>query len=450
MTSPSPTHPAGPKPSWIGGNALAYKDDPIAFIMNNRRDYGDVVYYRLLDFEFYALYHPDDVKEILLTQSKKVIKAPVYKNLLSKYLGNGLLISDGQVWKQQRKLVQPAFHHQRIQNYADMMVRYTHEMVDSWQGQASIDIYNAMTELTLYIVVNTLFNTDIRDTAFEIGELTSTLQEVVNDESSNPIQLPEWIPTPFNRRKKHSIKRLNEITMSVIQDRRASGEDKGDLLSMLLMSTDEDGNSMSDEMVKDEALTIFLAGHDTTANALSWAWYLIGQHPEVEAKLLDEVDHVLGTRPATLSDLKDLTYTEMVFKEAMRLYPPSFQIARQADDDIYLPHSGYTIPKGMGIAISQYALHHDERFFPDPEKFDPERFAPENEGNIHKYAYIPFIYGPRVCVGNAFALMEAQFIMATILQRYQLSLQANQDIGWTALLTLNPDRPIMVDLKSRR
>ncbi len=445
----SPTRrPPGPPPGLIGGNALEFRKGPVQFLMENSRLYGDVVAYRLLSYEFWQLNHPEDIREILLGQAHKVEKAPIYKQMLSKYLGNGLLNSDGAFWRRQRSLVAPAFHHRRVNTYADLMVQYTLDMIEGWREQRAIDIYEAMTQLTLYIVVKTLFNTDIRGQAAEIGDLTATLQELVSSEQNSPLRLPDWVPTPANRAKRHSIERLHAIPLEVIRERRTSGEDHGDLLSMLLSARGENGEAMSDEEIMYEALTIFLAGHDTTANAMTWAWYLLAQHPEVKARLHRTVDEALGGRPATLEDLPRLKYVEMIVKEVLRLYPPSFSVARRTLEPVTL-RDGWVIPPDMNVIVSQYVVQHDARWFAEPERFDPERFSPENEEKIGKYTYFPFIYGPRVCVGNQFAMMEAILIVATIAQRYDMVLRDTQPVPMRALLTLNPAHGIEMVLTPR-
>ena len=445
----TPKQPPGPPRDLIGGHVLQYRRDPISFLTGVRREYGDVAQYHLLKWPFWQLSHPADVREVLLTQANKVIKSPIYKMVLSKYLGNGLLISDGSFWKRQRRLAQPAFHLRRIETYADLMTEYTDEMIAEWDQREQVDIYEEMTSLTLYLVVKIMFNTDIRGSSGAIAQGTHVLHQSVMDEQNQILRAPDWIPTPANRRKRQSIDSLNEIALKIIAERRESGEDKGDLLSMLLMAQDEDGASMSDEEVKNEALTIFLAGHDTTANALTWAWYLLSKHPEVEAKLHEEVDRVLGTRTPTLADLENLTYTEMVIKETLRIYPPAWSVARTAIEDIPI-NNGYVIPKGMNIMISQYVIHHDERWFADPERFDPERFTPENEAKIPKYTYFPFLYGPRICIGNSFAMMEACLILASIAQRYRLQLVPGEKVEFDPKLTLNPKQGFHMRLERRK
>jgi cytochrome P450 len=231
--------------------------------------------------------------------------------------------------------------------------------------------------------------------------------------------------------------RLDEMIQKFIDDRRASGEDKGDLLSMLLLARDEDGTGqMNDKQVRDEAMTLFGAGHETTAVALTWTWYLLSQHPEVEARLHEELNIALGGRQPTLEDLPRLPYTEMIIKEAMRLYPPAFGTTREANTNAEI--AGYTIKKGQVVYVNIYGVHRDSRFFPDPDRFDPERFSPENEKQIQKYAYLPFGGGPRVCIGNAFAMMEARLILATVAQKYRLKLAPGHQVAPSRLFTLRP------------
>ncbi|NDJ63250.1 MAG: cytochrome P450 [Chloroflexi bacterium] len=411
--------------------------------------YGDQVYYHFFPMHMYMFSHPDDIHDILVKQADKFHKSTFYKQILSRFLGNGMLISDGEFWKRQRKLAQPAFHHKRIVSYADTMVRYTERMMAGWQHGQVIDAADAMMKLTLAIVGKTLFDADVDAEAKTVGEAMEVIQHTSTHSANALIALPDWVPTAQNRERRRAVAALDAIVMRMIRERRESGEDKGDLLSMLLLAVDEqDGTGMTDQQARDEALTLFLAGHETTSNALAWTWYLLGEHPEAEARLHAELDRVLAGRAPTMADLKDLPYTEQVIKESMRLYPPAPGFSRQVIEAVEI--GGCTVPKGASVFIFSYAVHRDERWFPNPLAFQPERWTPEFEKGLPKYAYFPFGGGPRICIGNSFAMMETQLVLATMAQRFQLKLVPGQEIVPEALITLRPRNGVQVELIERQ
>lgn len=429
--------PAFP-PGWIAGNALQFRRDPLTYLLRNARENGDIAMFRVGPFTAYQFNHPDHIYEVLLGQADHLQKARIYKRGLSEYLGNGLLISDGSFWKRQRKLAQPAFHMKRINTYADVMVKYTQQLIAAWRPGQTLNVSDEMMHVTLRIVAKTLFDTDITGSSDKVSEALEVMLHSVTEYSRTIIKIPEWIPTPARRRKRWSIETMDAIIMQVIQARRASGEDSGDLLSMLMQARDDEGTPMSDRQLHDEALTIVLAGHETTANALTWTLYLLSQNPEIEARLYEEVRTVLGDRTATLEDVEKLTYTEQVVKEGMRLYPPAWSVGRQLNKGANVEIGGYRIPERTSLIVAAYVTHRDPRWFPDPERFDPERFTPENEKALPRYAYFPFGGGPRICIGNSFAMMEAKLILATIIQQHRLSLVPNHPVVPEPLITLRP------------
>jgi cytochrome P450 len=399
------------------------------------RQYGDTFMFQFGNDRNYMTSNPDLMHEVLVTKAASFQKDRDLKNRktgLARFLGNGLLTSDGEFWKRQRKLAAPALHAKRIAAYAETMVGYTLKMLDNWQDGARLDISHEMTNLTMMIVAKSLFNLDASHDAERVGAAV----EVIQSMAGPPPLIPAWVPTPKELNKRRTLRELNEIIYRLIADWHAKGVDNGDLLSMLLLAEDDDGRHMTDEQARDEIVTLFLAGHETTANTLNWTWTLLAKNPDVEAKLHDELHRVLGDRMPTLADLEHLKYTDMVIKESMRLYPPAWIIGREALEDVELGE--YFIPKGSQVNCIFYFAQHDPRWWDEPEAFRPERFSPENEANFNKYAYIPFSAGPRVCIGNSFAMMEARLLLATIAQRYRLSLAPGQMVAMNPMITLNP------------
>ncbi len=441
--------PPTPKGHFLLGHISGYQEDMLGYEKQLARTYGDVVHIRWLNRHAYLISNPDDIQQVLVDDADKFNKAPIYRNLLSQFLGNGLLTSDGDFWRRQRKLAQPAFHSKRIHTYGQVMVDYTTRMLSEWQPGTIRDINRDMMRLTLSVVARTMFNADIEREANRIGAALTVLLEETSEKMRAPIQIiPEWVPTAGNRRRQAAVRELDDIIMGIINERRLSNEDQGDLLSMLMMADEEDGNHMTDKQLRDEAVTIVLAGHETTANALAWTWYLLSQHPEVEARLHEELARVLGGRLPTMDDLRQLEYTTMIVKEVMRLYPPIPSIARQAKEDLML--GGYPTPKGMIVTISPHVIHRDPRWYADPDTFRPERFSKENEKSLPKGAYLAFSNGPRICIGNSFAMMEANFILATIAQQYRLRLVPGQDVVPSATLTLRPKENMKMVLEPRQ
>jgi len=443
--------PAGPPKGLIAGHLLPMSRDPLKFFLSNRQ-YGDVVRLQIGPITGYQISDPELLAEVLVRQASQFEKAPIYKRILSAYLGNGLLISDGDFWKRQRKLAQPAFHTRRVDAYAETMVGYTQSMLATWQPGQTRDIADEMMQLTLFIVGKTLFDVDFSADRSKIGEALEALLHDVMREARTLIPRPRWLPNPARRRKERTIALLDEVTYHIIQQRHeaiaaAGYEDRGDLLSMLMQARDDDDQPMTDKQLRDEALTIVLAGHETTANALTWTLYLLSQHPQVEATLYEEIQSVLGERPPTLADLKHMPYTEQVIKEGLRLYPPAWNYGRQAIAPVQL--GDYTIPAYSVVFITPWAIHRDPRWYPQPERFDPGRFTPENEAARPRYAYLPFGGGPRVCIGSSFAMMEARLILALVIQRFRLTLAASQRVEPEPLLTLRPRYGMKMTLQRR-
>ncbi|MCL5999799.1 MAG: cytochrome P450 [Chloroflexi bacterium] len=444
------THqPPGPKSNFLGiGSLASFRQDPLAFLLNLAQTYGDIVHFRFGPAHTYLVSHPDYVHQVLVEDADQFYKTRQLKRILGPSLGNGLLINDGESWRRQRRLVQPAFHMKRIEAYGKVMVAYAQRTLAGWQPGQTREIHHDMMELTLGVVAKTLFGADVSDRANHIGAAITTGLEVTNAQFSRLINPPQWVPTHDNRRGKQALRTIDEVVMGFIRARRASGEDRGDLLSMLLLAVDEDGTGqMSDKQARDEAMTLFIAGHETTANALTWAWYLLSQHPQAEAKLHEELASVLGGRDPAMQDLPRLPYTEAVIKETMRLYPPAWTTTRETIAPVTI--GGYTIPTRRIVFISPYVSHRDARYFESPGEFCPERWADHFEKRLPKGAFIPFGAGPRVCIGNTFALMEARLVLATIAQHYRLALAPGQDVTAEPLVTLRPRGGIKMVLHDR-
>jgi len=327
------------------------------------------------------------------------------------------------------------------------MVDYTERMVQGWRGGEERDAHQEMMRLTLEIVAKTLFDADVERDAQEVGKSLELLLEI-GANFRRTIFVPHWLPTPTNLSVRREVKQIEKILYRIIAERRASGRDAGDLLSMLLSAQDEDGSRMTDRQLRDEAITLFLAGHETTASTLSWTWWLLARHPAVEAKLHAELDAVLGDRAPTLDDLPKLRYTGHLITESLRLYPAAWGMARLVVEDHEI--AGCAVTKGMGVAMAQWVVHRDPRWYDAPEEFRPERWEDDLLNRLPRFAYFPFGGGPRQCIGNAFALMEAALILATIARRFRLLLVANHPVVPLASITLRPRYGVRVTLESRQ
>ncbi|MDB5081293.1 MAG: cytochrome [Chloroflexi bacterium] len=402
---------------------------------------GDVVHYVIgagkVKMNVYHLNHPDYIREVLVTNQRNFQKG-VSILLLKDLLSESILTSSGDFHLRQRRLAQPAFHKKRIAAFGRIMTDFANRKIESWPEEATLDMAEEMKQLTLEIVVKSLFDSDLDKENTEIREALEGLNDWAERILLPPriARLLGTIPIPVTTRFNKARQVLNSSMDRLIAERRASGKDHGDLLSMLLQATDEEGDKtgMSNEQVRYEILTMFLAGHETTALALMWTWYLLSQNPDAVAKLHAELDSVLAGRTPTVADLPNLPYTEKVFTEVMRLYPPAYATSRYAVTDQEV--GGYIIPAGSRIIISQYVTHHDPRFFPDPEKFDPDRWTPEFKATLPKFAYWPFGGGPRLCIGEPFAWMEGALLIATIAQRCDFRLLPGHPVATRPQITL--------------
>jgi len=430
------------------GNLLEFRNNRLALLMRLTQQHWDIGIVQLGPRTVVMMNTSELARAVLVEHAEAFEKTPNLRIYGRPLLGNGLLTSENEFHKRQRKLVAPPFQHRHIASYADIMVNYSEQIQKEWTDGQVINIAREMMRLTLWIVGRTLFDADVLGEAEELGKALTIAMHHFNSEMSALVHIPYTWPTPSNQRLHKAIDRLNATIYQMIAERRRTGKDRGDLLSMLLHARDEDdGSFMTDKQVRDEAMTIFLAGHETIAVALTWSWYLLAQLAEIYALMRNEVDSVLRGRPPTFADLPNLPYTLQVLKESMRLYPPAYGYARQAVRPVTI--GGYDLPAGMIVLISPYAMHRRPDYFPDPERFDPARFTPEAEQRLPRYAYIPFGGGPRICIGNHFALMESHLVLATLAQRVTFELLPGQHIEPEPMITLRPKPGIKMRVTHR-
>jgi cytochrome P450 len=437
--------PPGPKGHWLLGCAGAFRSDVLGFFARCAAEYGDVAGFRIGWKPVALLSHPDCIERVLVTENRHFKKHFVL-DFLRPVLGNGLLTSEGDFWLRQRRLIQPAFAPRRLEGYAESMVALSRRRLEAWRDGQPLDLQAEMLRLTLAIVAKVLLDVDASTDTEEVSSAVDVLMEDFNYRLSTPLAWPRGVPTPWNLRVKRAIRRLKGIIQRIIRERRA--EDRGDFLSLLVNARDEEtGQGMSDRQIGDEVMTMFLAGHETTANVLTWAWYLLAQHPEAEQKLLNEFASVLNGRAPTVADVPRLAYAERVVQEAMRLYPPAFVVGREAIEDFSV--GGYDFPAGTTFLMSQWVVHRDPRWFHDPFSFRPERWSPAAAYALPKYAYFPFGGGPRVCIGNRFAMLEAVLILATLAPHFRFALAPGQTITAAPAVTLRPAQGLLVTAHKR-
>lgn len=444
---PSTRIAPGPKGSLLLGVMSDFSRDTFGFI-ERCRDFGDVVRMRFFYMTAYFLYHPKDIEYVVSTNAKNFIKSRNQRSpLFQRLVGNGLLTSEGDTWKRQRRLSQPAFHRTRINAYAETMAEYAQRTVSAWSDGEERDIHRDMMRLTLEIVVKTLFNADVSADAEKVGSVLSRIVTPFAGQATLKWIMDNRLPTPTHRQFNRDAREIDDIVFRIIDERRRSDEDQGDLLSMLLAAADEDGSRLDDKQLRDEVMTIFLAGHETTALTLSWVWYLLGQNPEAEKKFHAELDAVLGGRLPTMDDLSRLPYTEKIARESMRLYPPAYALGREALNDCEI--GGFKVGAGTQLFMFQWATQRDPRFFTEPDRFQPERWTEDFTNNLPKYAYFPFGGGPRVCIGNYFAMMEIILVLATIGQRFRFTLVSDQEVNLMPAMSLRPAQGIQVVAETR-
>ena len=451
---PSAGHlPPGPTPRELLPRITKIQKDALGFLLELSGKYGDLSYFAAGSQPVYILSHPDGVRHILQDQNRRYTKNTIQYNSLSTITGRGLLTSDGPFWLRQRRLIQPAFSRQRLLALDQIVVPATRDMLGRWREAAgqgrSVDVDGEMMRLTLEVVGKALFSIDLRRDAGRLtGAVLTALDHIVY-RARNVIVPPGWVPTPRNVRFRKALQFLDQAVYTMISERRCSGLLGDDLLGMLLQARDEQtGQPMEDSQVRDEIMTMLIAGHETVASALTWTWYLLAQNPFEQQRLCVEVSRVLGGREPCAGDLPALQYTGQIFSEALRLYPPAWVISRRAAEEDEL--LGYPVPVGSLIIISPYVVHRREDFWELAVEFRPARFDPQQDAQRHRFAYIPFGGGPRLCVGSNFAAVEAQLILAMVAQKCRLELLPGTRVQVDALVTLRPQHgmpmlPIFID-----
>lgn len=442
--------PPGPRGVPLLGMLPAVRRDPIGAFMDGALRYGDVAYFKIGPRNGFLATRPDDIRHVLSDNARNYRKSPLYDKLKGP-LGNGLLTSEGDYWLRQRRLAQPAFHRQRVAGLAGVMAQAAMETAARWEPWAgsgdAIDVAEEMMRLTQTIILRTMLGTEPGHIGDEVGPAWAAVNRHIG-ESFWSLGLADGWPTPKNRRFERALAVLGRAVFRVIDERRLAGPGGDDLLSMMLFARDEEtGEGMTDQQLRDEVMTLFLAGHETTAIALAWTWYLLSQHPEAQARLEAEVDAALDDRAPRFEDLARLPYTRMVLEESMRLYPPAWGFSRQAlaADEI----GGYHLPAGWLVFVVPYVMHRHPAYWDEPARFDPTRFTPERAAARPKFVYLPFGAGPRQCIGNQFAMIEAHLIVATLARRYRLRLAPGHPVEPWPLITLRPRYGVKMVVEKR-
>lgn len=437
--------PPGPKGNPLFGHARYLMDDPLSFWERCHREYGDIVGIRLPFMRIVMLAHPKDIDFVLRQHHKSFIK-DILTRRLSILLGQGLLTSEHEFWRRQRKMAQPFFQSSQIRKLDSTIVSFTSSMLDRWRVGEARDVHSEMLRVTLQIIAKKLFNTEVEDETDLVAHALEDLMEYFLGPVSM-MPFAAWYPLPSTIRFRRALRKLNAFLFEIVRKRRRSSEQGDDLLSFLLAARDEDGKGMTDLQLRDELMTLFLAGHETTALSLSFAFYLLSMHPEAESKVLAELQQVLGNRSPTSSDIPRLAYLNGVIQEAMRLYPPAWSVGREAIEDVEI--GGYSIPKGCQVWMAQWVVHRNPRWFPDPLAFRPERWLDSASTELPRGAYFPFGDGPRVCIGNQFAMLESALVLATILQRFQLEVIDKKPLKLLPSVTLRPAEGLPMRLVMR-
>lgn len=442
------SRPPGPRGLPIIGVARSFARDPLAFLTGVAEQYGDIANFRLGGIDVFFVRHPDYIREVLITQRTSFTMSPL-RAKLNAVVGEGLFTSRGELHARQRRLIQPVFRKSRIEAYAGQMAELSLRMREQWRPGSVIDITNEMMKLTMLIAAQALFDHDIGEDTQKVSRNIGTVLEFFTRLSSPFLKLSLRLPLPASLRFRKAVRELDAVIYRLIERRKSAAGTGNDLLSLLMQAKDDETNvQMTEKQLRDEILTLLIAGHETTANVLAWTFYLLAQRPDADQRLHDEARAVLGGRAAfTAADIDRLVYARMATQEGLRLYPPGWFIGRQAQTDVKL--GGYTVPKGAVVMMSQYVMHRDARFFEEPERFKPERWEGDFLERLPRGAYFPFSAGDRHCIGEGFAWQEALLILATLVERWRFELVPGQHIRPRPSVTLRPDGPIKMIVHPR-
>ncbi|ADB15475.1 cytochrome P450 [Pirellula staleyi DSM 6068] len=450
MNSPKPSSRSlpGPRGHWLWGCLPDLRRDMLGFFTSCKNEFGDAAYFRVGRRRSMLLSHPDDIERVLVTENKRFQKNFALQFFMRPLLGRGLLLNEGESWLRQRRLIQPAFSRSQIAGYTTSMSDLADRMLSSWQDGQPVDIHRAMMQLTMAIAGKTLLDVEVGE---RFDEISTCLDDITRDfrrRFAFPIPIPHWVPTPGNYRLWRAIGKLDAAIFRMIDERRAGAARGEDFLSLLIDARDEEnGQGMSDRQLRDEVVTMFLAGHETTANALSWTFQLLAENPVWQSKIADEVTQVVGKNTPTMLDLPKLQLCERVVREGMRLYPPAYIVGRRSEVDCQIGE--HFIPRRTNVLMSQWVVHRDERWYDDPLRFHPDRWTPGMIAELPKYAYFPFGGGPRGCIGREFAMVEATLLLATVLRKFELSLIDRTPVPMNTAVTLRPARAMEMQLTLR-
>ena len=442
--------PPTPKEHWLFGSAYYFATDAIPFLIKNCPNYNGIFRVTSRFKKVMIVHHPDYIKYVLQDNNRNYVKSFGYE-VLKMLLGNGLLTSEGEFWKKQRRLIQPAFSRERLASLTKIMTDCVEELMNDLEkkcGKGSFNIQKEMMAFALNVVARSLFSSDVKDLISQVGDNMDVANEAAIDRIRDPFRLPPWVPTLKNVREKRAIQSLDKIIMKIIDDRRKTNVEREDLMGMLMAAQDEEtGERMDDRQLRDEAMTLFLAGHETTALALTWLCYCLHKNPEVERKVFEEARQTLNGRIPGHGDFQKLDYTRQVIEEGMRLYPPAWMVGRKAleDDEI----GGFRVPKGYNLLMPTFIVHRDPQWWDEPEKFKPERFEKEKVKDRHRFAYFPFGGGQRLCVGNNFAIMEMMLAVSMLIQKFHFRLADGFEPGIDPLITLRPKGGMMMEVEKR-
>jgi len=440
--------PPGPKAKIPLGNLFSFRRDSLGFLRKIANDYGDIVHFKMGHLRIVLLNHPDFIKEVLSTQHDNFIKGRPLE-MAKELLGEGLLTSEGEFHKRHSRIIQPAFHQKMMNTYAPSMTEYATRLMSGWQDGMKVDMMEEMVKMSTGIAAKTMFNVDIEKEAPEINEALKTVMSLFGRITLPFSEILLKLPLPGSIRFFRAKARLDDTINRIIEERKRSKLNNGDLLSLLLQTQDDtEGGGMSDQEIRDEALTLFLTAFDTTSLALTWTWFLLSQNPKAEAELHEELDKVLKGRIPTVEDYLQLKFTRMVFEESMRIYPPIYIITRQALEDFTI--GNYIVPGGTIVLMSPYLIHHDPRFHREPEKFNPYSSSEGTGRQNARYEYFPFSIGPRSCIGQHYAWLEGVLVLATIAQFWRLNLVPGHSIELHQLINLRPKYGMMMELQRRK